>query len=143
MIIYIDEQTKEVLNTHNSIPDVDKKVLDLYIDIGDIEINLLYGKYFYIENKIKFIPYDFNLIKSEFDYTSMQYIETATLEQQIEYYKNLIIQKTREHELLKASGFTGTQEEINLKTEIEDLKQIYIDKNHELALQIENRLREV
>lgn len=82
-------------------------------------------------------------VKKTFNYETELWEEGATLEEQIEYYKNLIIQKTREHELLKVSGFIGTQEEINLKTEIENLKQIYMDKNHELALQIENRLREV
>ncbi|MEG2347912.1 MAG: hypothetical protein RSB50_09550 [Cetobacterium sp.] len=79
--------------------------------------------------------------KIEFNYDTEQWEEKASLNEQIEYYKHLIIEKTREHELLKASGFTGTQEEMKLKIEIENLKQIYMDKNHELALQIENRLR--
>lgn len=81
--------------------------------------------------------------KVEFNPTTKLFEEKASLEEQIEHYKNIIIEKTKEHELLKVSGFTGTQEEINLRTEIEDLKQTYMDKNHELALQIENRLREV
>lgn len=79
--------------------------------------------------------------KVEFNPITKLFEEKASLEEQIEYYKNLVIEKTKEHEILKISGFTGTQEELNLQTEIEDLKQTYMDKNHELALQIENRLK--
>ncbi len=93
--------------------------------------------------KLQVVPenLEVNYIKKSFNYENEVWEEKATLEESIEYYKNLIIEKTREHELLKASGFSGTQEEINLQVEIENLKQIYMDKNHELALQIENRLR--
>lgn len=142
MIINIDKKTNEILGVYTSVPEnIREDYIDSYIEVENTDINFLNGKYFYIDKDIKFIPYNFNLIKSEFDYKAMEYIEKASLDEQIEHYKNLIIKKTREHELLKASGFTGTQEEINLKTEIEDLKQIYMDKNHELALQIENRLK--
>lgn len=79
--------------------------------------------------------------KVEFNPITKLFEEKASLEEQIEHYKNIIIEKTKEHELLKVSGFTGTQDEINLQTEIEDLKQKYLDLNHELALQIEKRLR--
>lgn len=94
-----------------------------------------------IQREIEAFPLD--KVKPIFNYKTFKYEESATLEEQIEYYKNLIIEKTRLLELLKASGFSGTKEEINLQTEIANLKQIYMDKNHELALQIENRLREV
>lgn len=97
--------------------------------------------YQYINGELIYNPIPEKPLGISLEYDGINWIETATLEEQIEYYKNIIIQKTREHELLKASGFTGTQEEINLKIEIENLKQIYMDKNHELALQIENRLR--
>lgn len=98
---------------------------------------------YYIENnRLFYVSYDVDIIKDiTWNKEERYWSETATLEEQIEYYKKLIIEKTREHELLKASGFTGSQEEINLQVEIENLKQMYMDKNHELALQIENRLR--
>ena len=106
--------------------------------------NFTIDDYFYyddVNNELIKIENPPSLLNTKYDGTEWG-IE-ASLEEQIEYYKNLIIQKAREHELLKVSGFIGTQEEINLRTEIEDLKQTYMDKNHELALQIENRLREV
>lgn len=110
-------------------------------DFSDVENISLY---FFKDSKILKKPeYDNSLHFIKRVFNGMEWIEEATLEEQINYYQNMIINKTREHELLKASGFTGTQEEINLQTEIENLKQIYMDKNHELALQIENRLREV
>ena len=97
-----------------------------------------------IKIKAEFLPEcPKDIVNGIFDFNLWTWKSNASLDEEIEYYKNLIIQKTREHELLKASDFTGTQEEINLKTEIENLKQIYMDKNHELALQIDNRLREV
>ena len=40
----------------------------------------------------------------------MEWEETADLEDQIEISRNLIIENTKEHELLKASCFTGRQE---------------------------------
>ena len=95
----------------------------------------------YINGELIYNPIPEKPLGVALEYDGTSWIETATLEEQIEYYKNIIIEKTKEHELLKVSGFTGTQEEINLKTEIENLKQIYIDKNHELALQIENILK--
>lgn len=98
------------------------------------------------DNKIDDIyNYEINkdLISPSFNYEILAWEETATLEKQIEHYKKLVIEKTKELELLKNSGFGGGQEEINLQIEIENLKQIYMDKSHELALQIENRLKEV
>ena len=113
--------------------------IEIESDFSDIEnINLYFFKDL---NILKKPEYDnsLNFIKRIFN--GIEWIEKATLEEQINHYQNMIINKTREHELLKASGFTGTQEEINLQVEIENLKQIYMDKNHELALKIDNRLK--
>lgn len=100
-------------------------------------------EYYYVENEL--IECDTRNkplgCKIEFNPVTKTFEEKANLEEQIEYYKNLIIEKTRENELLKMSGFTGTQEEINLQTEIKNLRQIYLNKSHELALQIENKLK--
>lgn len=113
--------------------------IEIESDFSDIEnINLYFFKDL---NILKKPEYDnsLNFIKRIFN--GIEWIEKATLEEQINHYQNMIINKTREHELLKASGFTGTQEEINLQVEIENLKQIYMDKNHELALKIDNKLK--
>lgn len=66
-------------------------------------------------------------------------VDTLQLEEQIEYYKNLIIEKTKEIELIKLAGF-GNE---NLELELNELKKQHLEKSHELALQIENRLKEV
>lgn len=113
--------------------------IEIESDFSDVEnINL----YFFKDSKILKKPeYDNSLSFVKRIFNGIEWIEEATLEEQINYCQNMIINKTREHELLKASGFSGTQDEITLQSEIENLKQIYIDKNHELALQIENRLK--
>lgn len=100
---------------------------------------------YYIENnRLFYVSYDVDIIKDiTWNKEERYWSETATLEEQIEYYKKLIIEKTREHELLKASGFTGAQEEVNLKTEIDNLKQMYLDRNHKLALEIDKKFYEM
>lgn len=137
-------KVKIVLNNHNYIVG--------YALIGDIvnSIEIHYEgdikeikNYQYINGELIYNPIPEKSLGVALEYDGTSWIETATLEEQIEYYKNIIIEKTREHELLKVSGFTGTQEEVNLQIGIENLKQTYMDKNHELALQIENRLKEV
>lgn len=64
-------------------------------------------------------------------------VDTLQLEEQIECYKNLIIEKTKEIELIKLAGF-GNE---NLELELNELKKQHLEKSHELALQIESRLR--
>lgn len=82
-------------------------------------------------------PLPKNSIKMIFNYQSEAWEETATLEEQIEHYKNLIIQKTKEIETEKLAGFRNS----NFELELNELKKIHLEKSHELALQIENRLR--
>ncbi|MGL5621326.1 hypothetical protein [Cetobacterium sp.] len=67
------------------------------------------------------------------------FVETASLEQQIEYYKNLIIQKTIELGIENLAGFGN----LNLESELNELKKIHLEKSHKLALQIENKLKEL
>lgn len=73
------------------------------------------------------------------EYDGINWIETANLEEQIEYYKNLIIEKTRELGVERLAGFGNP----DLELELNELKKIHLEKSHELALQIENRLKEV
>lgn len=70
-------------------------------------------------------------------YNGTEWIIEASLEEQIEYYKNLIIQKTKELGIENLAGFGNP----NLELELNELKKIHLEKSHELALQIENRLR--
>lgn len=72
-------------------------------------------------------------------YNGTEWIIEASLEEQIEYYKNLIIQKTKELGIENLAGFGNP----NLELELNELKKIHLEKSHELALQIENRLKEV
>ena len=85
---------------------------------------------------VKLLPPE-ELIKPIFCYESLSWKEEATLEEQIEYYKNLIIQTTNEIETEKLAGFKNP----NLELELNELKKIHLEKSHELALQIENRLK--
>lgn len=72
-------------------------------------------------------------------YNGVEWIIEASLEEQIEHYKNLIIQKTRKLGIENLAGFGNP----NLELELNELKKIHLEKSHELALQIENKLREV
>ena len=94
----------------------------------------------YYNNEIKYKPNtNRKFIKKIFNYKNDCYEEGATLEEQIEYYKKLIIQKTKEIEAEKLAGFGNP----NLELELNELKKIHLEKSHELGLQIENRLKEV
>lgn len=79
------------------------------------------------------------LVKPEYNYENHEWIEKATFNQQVEHYKNLIIQKTGEIEMEKLAGFGNP----SLELELNELKKIHLEKSHELGLQIENRLKEV
>lgn len=110
---------------------------------------------FEIENNIfqlgDFVYFDFienNLIKIESPpsilhtkYNGIQWKIEISLEKQIEYYENKVIEKTKELESLRLVGFEGTIKFFNLEIEIVELRKKYLDANHELALQIENRLK--
>lgn len=91
--------------------------------------------------KLQVVPenLEVNYIKKSFNYESEIWEEKATLEESIEFYKNLIIVKTRELGIENLAGFANP----NLELELNELKKIHLEKSHELALQIENRLREV
>lgn len=70
-------------------------------------------------------------------YNGTEWIIEVSLEEQIEYYKNLIIQKTKELGIENLAGFGNP----NLELELNELKKIHLEKSHELALEIENRLK--
>ena len=82
-------------------------------------------------------PCDVKGCKIEFNYDTEQWEETASLSEQIEYYKNLIIQKTKEIEAEKLAGFGNP----DLELELNELKKMHLEKSHELGLQMENKLR--
>lgn len=65
------------------------------------------------------------------------------LEKDISILEIEIIEKTTELEKIKNSMFAGTQKELDIQKELNSLKQKYLDLNHELGLQIENKLKEV
>ncbi|WP_047380923.1 hypothetical protein [Cetobacterium sp. ZWU0022] len=74
-------------------------------------------------------------------YNGSKWEIVATLEEQIKYYENKVIEKTKELESLRLAGFEGTLKFFNLEIEIVELRKKYLDANHELALQIDNKLR--
>lgn len=71
------------------------------------------------------------------DFGSLKWVHDMSLEEEVEYYKNLIIQKNKEIENEKLAGFRNEK----LESELNELKEIHLEKSHELALQIENRLK--
>lgn len=90
-------------------------------------------------NKNKLENCDIKIINGELVNVKIE----VSLNDEIENYRKIITNLTKELILLKESGLEGNLEYITLEKERDKNKQIYIDKNHELALQIENRLKEV
>lgn len=74
-----------------------------------------------------------------YKWSGREWIKSITLEEEVEELKRLIIEKTKEIEIEKLAGFGSG----NLELELDKLKKQHLEKSHELALQIENRLREV
>lgn len=94
--------------------------------------------YQYINGELIYNPIPEKPLGISLEYDGINWIETATLEEQIEYYKNLIIDKARELGIEKLAGFGNP----NLELELSELKKIHLEKSHELALQIENKTKE-
>ena len=95
--------------------------------------------YQYINGELIYNPIPEKPVGVALEYDGTSWIETATLEEQIEYYKNITIDKTRELGVEKLAGFGN----LNLESELNELKKIHLEKSHELALQIENKLKEL
>lgn len=119
-----------------------------YALIGDItnSIEIKYEgdikeikNYQYINRELIYNPIPEKPLGISLEYDGINWIETATLEEQIEYYKQRIIEKARELGIEKLAGFGN----LNLELELNELKKMHLEKSHKLALQIENRLREV
>lgn len=66
-------------------------------------------------------------------YNGTEWVIESSLEEQVEYYKNLIIQKTRELGIENLAGFGNP----NLESELNELKKIHLEKSHELALEMD------
>lgn len=133
-------KVKIVLNNHNYIVG--------YALIGDIvnSIEIHYEgdikeikNYQYINGELIYNPIPEKPLGVALEYNGINWIETANLEEQIEYYKNIIIDKARELGIEKLAGFGNP----NLELKLNELKKIHLEKSHELALQIENKLKEV
>lgn len=69
------------------------------------------------------------IIYSEGILTAINFMETITLEEQEEYYRNLIVQKNKELFNIQQAGFTDE----SLKIEINNLKKKHAEIAHELA----------
>ena len=95
--------------------------------------------YQYINGELIYNPIPERPLGVALEYDGTNWIETANLEEQIEYYKNIIIDKARELGIEKLAGFGN----LNLESELNELKKIHLEKSHELALQIENKLKEL
>lgn len=80
-------------------------------------------------------------VNIQFNYESEKWEETATLEEQIEYYYSLILEKTKELEIIKIAGFIGSKEEIDLEKEIPLLKQKHLELQHELGLEMNKSIK--
>ncbi|MGL5855601.1 MAG: hypothetical protein ACRCYA_10230 [Cetobacterium sp.] len=122
----------------------DEIIMENYIEIKNEEFNNLIltpGEivYFPVEKMLKLIevPENIGLLKPIYDLQNLCFKEGATLEELISFYKNLILSITEKLDLLKISGLEGDNEYLKLSTELEEVKQKYLDTNHELALQLD------
>lgn len=115
---------------------------DSSIKVDDFNFKYNHFNYKYLDDNIIYSPITNEaekFIKKIYNEDTDLYSEGLTLSEQIEYYKKLIVEKTKEIESEKLAGFGNP----NLELELNELKKIHLEKSHELALQIENRLKEV
>lgn len=73
-----------------------------------------------------------NLLKEKFDVEKWEWVETATKEEILEYYKQQIIQTVREIGVNEAAGFYDE----NLNKQLEELKRKHLELSHEIANEI-------
>lgn len=119
---------------YSTVGDIDNGIeLKIKVDLNNI-LN-----YQFINGELVYNPIPEKPLGIALEYDGTSWIETSTLEKQVEYYKNIIIEKTRELGIEKLAGFGN----LDLELELNELKKIHLEKSHELALQIENRLKEV
>lgn len=71
------------------------------------------------------------------EYDGNNWIEEATLEEQEEHYKELIIEKNKELLIIQQTGFTDH----SLEKEINDLKNKHAEVSHQLALKINSLIK--
>lgn len=73
-----------------------------------------------------------NILKEKFDIEKWKWIDTATLEEKLEYYKQQIIFLTRELAAIEVAGFR----DIKLEKKLEEIKAKHIELSYELANEI-------
>lgn len=96
---------------------------------GDIRLNPF-------TNKIELVPNpEENFIKGVFNPLKWEWEESLSLNEKVEYYKNKIIQKTRELAVIETAGFRDEK----LEKELEEVKAIHMELSHELANEINLR----
>lgn len=83
-----------------------------------------------ISKQVPVIPTDF--IKPVFNTEKWQWEENISLDEELNYYKNMIIQKTRELAVTEAAGFSDPK----VEKELEELKAIHMELSHEMANEI-------
>ena len=73
-----------------------------------------------------------NILKEKFDIEKWEWIDTATLEEKLEYYKQQIIFLTRELAAIEVAGFR----DIKLEKKLEEIKAKHMELSYELANKI-------
>ena len=104
----------------------------------------LYARGEYILNENEYLkegivkdvpPIPEGMIKPEFDEEKEEWVETATKDDILEYYKQQIIQTVREIGVNEAAGFYDE----GLNKQLEELKRKHLELSHEIANEINLR----
>lgn len=107
-----------------------------YAEVGDLENSILISLqdeiYDEFINGYKYYKFVNDILIFDENKKVIGELELSSLNLEIK-----IMEKTKELELIKNSMFSGTQKEVYIQKEIDDLEQQYLDINHELALQID------
>lgn len=113
-----DDETIEITDEkYNDLIEKHSKGYSLVVENGDVVA--------------KSLDYT-GFIKGRYDSTIGEIVETATLEEQLDYYRKLIIAKTRELAVTEAAGFRDEK----LEKELEEAKAIHMELSHEMANEI-------
>lgn len=100
------------------------------------------GLVVYYEGTLKKITVPINpeIVKPIFDFETLKNKETATLEEQREYWLNKALETSKKIEEYKTIGLAGGQEYLSLEKELETYKKNYINACQSEAIAIDKHM---
>lgn len=88
-------------------------------------------------NKLMSIECPSGFIEPKIDTVKNEYFESASLNNQISFWKNRIVQTSKRLNELKDAGLDGDSEYISTQIALEKYRENYMNASHEMALEMD------